>query len=83
MFAKIKAVITDIVDYLREGIYDDPYGVPLDLPFDESVARLSRKIMEEQRQLAQYRRVRKRLPRIAKQLEATARELKAITEQTE
>ncbi|OKY84369.1 MAG: hypothetical protein BHV69_10130 [Bacteroidales bacterium 52_46] len=55
--------IKEIVDYLRA---------------DNAMDELERAIKAEERQLAEYRRLRRRLPRLISELESTVNELKKL-----
>lgn len=59
-------VIGNIIWYLRQPVTDE---------------EMARPFLEEQRQLQEYKRLRKRLPKLIRRLEATARELREITQQ--
>lgn len=55
--------IKEIVDYLRA---------------DNAMDELERAIKAEERQLVEYRRLRRRLPRLISELESTVNELKKL-----
>ncbi len=60
------SVISDILEYLRQPVTEE---------------EIMRPYLEEQRQLQEYRRLRKRLPKLIRRLEEAARELRKLTKQ--